>query len=505
MKYFLGLDNGGTTTKAGVYDETGGELAVASLPARVFSPQSEFFEQDMDELWDSNCTVIRQAVKKSGIPAEKLKGIAVCGHGKGLYLWGKDNRPLRNGILSSDSRAKTYVEQWEADGIVKQAFSKTCQKILPCQPVPLLRWIKEQEPHVFSNIQWVFECKDYIRFRLTGEARGEITDYSGTGLVNLSTGQYDRELLRLFSLEEIFPALPPLCGSFDRCGQVTPQAAAETGLAPGTPVIGGMFDIDACAAAVGISRPDAVCMIAGTWSINEYLRAKPVLDGTVMLNSISFLPDYFLVEESSPTSAGNLEWVIDRMLSQLRERHQSNIYQALDQMVEELPLEEQYPFFVPFLMGSNLAPNAKASFIGLQSFQNQKHLVKAVYEGIVFSHKTHFERLKQSNKEGFRCVRLAGGAAKSMVWSQMFADILELPVEVMDIKETGTLGCAMAAAVGTGTYESFEQAFSHMGKAGGCLYPRPERTELYRRRYQIYQHINQSLASVWAEMGEKLR
>ena len=88
MKYFLGLDNGGTTTKAGVYDETGGELAVASLPARVFSPQSEFFEQDMDELWDSNCTVIRQAVKKSGIPAEKLKGIAVCGHGKGLYLWG---------------------------------------------------------------------------------------------------------------------------------------------------------------------------------------------------------------------------------------------------------------------------------------------------------------------------------------------------------------------------------------------------------------------------------
>lgn len=503
MKYFLGLDNGGTATKAAVYDLSGKEMAVASLPTRALSPKPGFFERDMDELWNSNCAVIRQAVEKAGISPEEIEGVAVCGHGKGLYLWGKDNRPLGNGILSSDSRARAYAERWRKDGTEERAFCKTYQKILPCQPVSLLAWLKEREPSMFSKIRWVFECKDYIRFRLTGEAGGEITDYSGTGLVNLSTRQYDRELLRLFSLEEIFSSLPPLCGPFDLCGRVTSQAAAETGLAPGTPGVGGMFDIDACAAAVGITQPDTVCMIAGTWSINEYLREKPVLDGSVALNSFSFLPNYFLVEESSPTSAGNLEWIIDRFFSELRSQHGKNVYSVLDQMVQQVPPEESYPLFTPFLMGSSLFPNAKASFVGLDSFQEQKHLAKAAYEGIVFSHKTHLERLKQSSEQNFKCVRLAGGAARSRVWSQMFADILELPVEVMDIKETGALGCAMAAAVGTGTYEGFEQAFEHMGKEGYRLFPRPETFGLYRSRYQIYLHVNQGLSSVWNEMEEK--
>lgn len=128
----------------------------------------------------------------------------------------------------------------------------------------LLVWMKNHRPEVYGNIQWVFECMDYVRYRLTDEVCGELTDYSGTGLVKLHTRDYDPALLRLFGIEEIQHALPPLRASTDICGTVTEEAAAQCGLLPGTPVIGGMFDIDACALAVNVLDEDHICMISGT-------------------------------------------------------------------------------------------------------------------------------------------------------------------------------------------------------------------------------------------------
>ena len=150
-----------------------------------------------------------------------------------------------------------------------------------------------------KNVRWVFECKDYVRFRLTGEARAEITDYSGSGLMDLHTKSFSKELLSLFGIENVWDALPPLCASLDIAGHITPEAAALTGLLPGTPVIGGMFDIDACALAVNVTDETNICMIAGTWSINEYPRRAPITDGSVLMNSLFCLPGYYLIEESS--------------------------------------------------------------------------------------------------------------------------------------------------------------------------------------------------------------
>ena len=156
-------------------------------------------ERDMEELWEANCQVIREALAKAGGgAAEKIRGIACSGHGKGLYLWGKDNKPAYNGIVSTDGRAWKYPEQWQKDGTAEKAFEKTYQRILASQPVSILNWFKEHKPEVLENTQWIFECKDYIRFRLTGEAFAEKTDYSGSGLMNLRDRCFDEELLALF-------------------------------------------------------------------------------------------------------------------------------------------------------------------------------------------------------------------------------------------------------------------------------------------------------------------
>ena len=449
MKYYLGLDNGGTTTKAALYDERGREIGVASRETKMICPKPGWTERDMEEMWDANCGVIRDALKKTGVSPEDVAGVAICGHGKGLYLWGKDGRPARNGIISTDNRAYAYPVKWREDGTEARAFGMSCQHVMACQPVAHLAWLRDNEPEVMDNIQWVFECKDYVRFRLTGEARAEITDYSGAHLVNLHTRQYDDALLDCFGLKAIRDALPPLCSSLDIAGRVTEEAAAKCGLMPGTPVAGGMFDIDACAIAVNVLDEQNICMIAGTWSINEYLRRAPVTDGRVQMNSLFALPEYYLIEESSPTSAGNNEWFVKTLLPELQAEAKAqgrSVYDEMNALAASLEPREFVPIFHPFLMASNVHPNAMGSFIGLDVSHTRAHLIKSVYEGIVYCHRWHLEKLLATRQTPPDCIRLAGGAAKSPVWTQMFADILNLPVETVDENETGALGCAIAAA-----------------------------------------------------------
>ena len=503
MKYFLGLDNGGTTTKAALYDIDGKEIGVSSMETAAFTPKPGFIERDMEEMWRANCAVIRSVLEKTGVSAEDVCGLAICGHGKGLYLWGKDNKPARRGIISTDNRAYAYPVKWKADGTEERAFKLSCQHVLACQPVSLLAWLKDNEPESVENTQWVFECKDYVRFRLTGEARAEITDYSGANLMNLHTRAYDPELLACFGLEDIYDKLPPLCKSTEIVGGVSEEAAALCGLKPGTPVVGGMFDIDACAIAVNVLDSNTICMIAGTWSINEYPREAPVVDGSVLMNSLFCLPEYYLIEDSSPTSAGNNEWFIKNLLPEVRAEAKakgSSVYDQMNEWVDSIPATEFVPIFMPFLMASNVHPNAKSTFIGMSASHTRAHMVRSVYEGIVFCHRYHLEKLLKTRDKAPECIRLAGGAAKSKVWSQMFADILGFPVETVDANETGALGCAITVAAATGAYPSLEEAAKHMCPVGRRYEPNEAVRAAYNRRYALYVKAIECLDPLWDDM-----
>ncbi len=493
--YFMGIDNGGTLTKAVIFDEGGHEIASASASIRMITPRAGFTERDMDELWAANCKVIKEAIKKSGIRANEIAGIACTGHGKGLYLWGKDDKPCCNGIISTDSRAWMYPEKWKRDGTLDKVFIKTYQNILASQPVSLLCWLKDNSPEVFDNIKWIFGVKDYIRFKLTGEAYAEITDYSGSSLLNLRERNFDKELLKEYGLEALFEALPPIKGSADICGAISAIACEETGLTEGTPVAGGMFDIDACAIAMNITNEENIAVIAGTWSINEYISKQPVLNKSVMMNSCYCMEDYYLIEECSPTSAGNHSWFIDMFMKeekQLAKAEGVNVYKYCDMLAEKVAPDEQNIIFLPYLYGSNYNPKAKASLIGVDSHHTKAHIIRAVMECIVFCHRVHLEKLL-ANRTYTNCIRLAGGAANSMLWAQMFADILKLPVEIIETKELGTLGCAMAAAVAAGKYGDITEAAAKMVKIKQRLEPNCTNYEVYDKKYMLYKKVSEIL------------
>ena len=503
MKYFLGIDNGGTVIKASVFDQLGHEMASSSLACAPVSANPGYAERDSEELWRANCTVCREAVTQSGISPERIACVAVTGHGKGLYLWGKDGRPSYPGIVSTDTRAWKYVDRWNRDGTAARAYQKTKQHLLACQPVCLLAWLHDHEPAVLEKSLYAFECKDYIRFRMTGTAAAELTEISSAGVLNLTTGEYDRELLGLFGLEEYENLLPPLCAADEVAGYVSEEAAAACGLLAGTPVAGGTMDIIACALAAGITNDEAVCMVSGTWCINEYISRSTVTDGSILLNSYYCIPDYYVIEESSPTSTVNSEWFLQNLMSLERERAEAageSIYEFVNREVKSIPDESFCPIFLPFIAASNVHPNACGSFVGISRYHTRAHLLRGIYEGIVFSHRYHLEKLLRVRERPPRTIRLAGGPARSHVWAQMFADAIQIPVERIPVKETGTLGCAILGARAIGAYPSIEEAVKEMTSLLEPLLPNRTLGTIFEQKYTLYRDTIRCLDGVWDEI-----
>lgn len=499
-KYLLGIDNGGTFSKAAIFDINGNQIALASKQTDVITPMPGYTERNMKKLWEANLDCIKEVILKSKIDPRKIEGVSLSGHGKGLYMIGDENDPIiYNGIISTDCRAWEYVKKWNEDGTTNKVFQKTYQNIMACQPVALLAWFKDNKPEVLKKAKYIFAVKDYIRYMLTGEAYAEYTDFSGANLVNMNTKQYDKELLSYFGLEDIMDKLPELKYSADICGYITKEISYQTGIREGIPVAAGMFDVDACGIAVGLVDEQQLCMIAGTWSINEYLSKNIIKDKSVALNSMSCIEGYYLIEESSPTSAGNLEWIIQNILQgdlmKAKEKGIS-VYELVNKMVSSIEPYDSNVIFLPFLNGSNEDAQGKSTFIGMTGFHKKEHLIRAVFEGVVFSHLSHLNKLLK-NREKPKSIRLAGGAAKSDEWVQIFADATQIPIDVVADKELGAQGAAMVAGVAANIYSDYKEAASKTVTITKTIYPRKDYAEIYEDKYKTYRKVIDSLSETW--------
>lgn len=502
MKYLLGIDNGGTMSKAAFYDTKGKEIAVSSCKTEMLMPKPGFTERNMDDMWMANVKSIKKVIELANVNPQDIVGVATTGHGNGMYLVDKDGNPAYNGIISTDTRAKKYVTKWYEDGTFDRVLPKTMQSIWAGQPVPLLAWFQDNMKEVVDKIKWVFMCKDYIRFKLTGIPYAEITDMSGTNLMNVRDVKYDLELLKEFGLENVMDKLPPIKYSAEVCGKVTKEAAELTGLVEGTPVAGGLFDIDSSAISTGVTEEEKLCMIAGTWSINEYISKKPVVSRDLFMTSIYCMEGYWLTTEASPTSASNLEWFVTDFMKYEKEMNKNknkSVYDFANEMVASISPDESNIIFLPFLYGTNVDADAKACFLGLNGWHTKTHMVRAIYEGVAFCHRAHIDKLL-AYRDKPKVARIAGGAAKSKEWVQIFADVLQLPIEVTTSTELGALGAAICAGIATGVFDSFDNAANSMVNVAYTCMPNEEHKETYERKYNLYKETIEVLTPIWKKL-----
>jgi len=501
--YLLGIDSGCTMSKAALFTLDGREVAVASRKTETRTPRPGFFERDSDETWKATAAAIREVVATAAVAPADIACVACAGHGNGLYLVDKQGRPVYPAILSMDSRARAISDDWLRRGVDKAVRPMTMQSVWAAQPNALLAWLKANEPEVMKRAGWVLMCKDYIRFRLTGEIQAELTDMSGTSLMNVGTGRYDDAVLEAFGIPYVKDLLPPLVRTADVCGRVTARAAADTGLAEGTPVAGGMFDIDACGLASGVVDESQLCMVGGTWGNNQYISKTPVVDEDVFMTSCYSIPGYYLMLEGSATSASNLEWFVTEFFGAEKEkasREGRSVYALCNDLVAGAAPERASIVFLPFLFGSSAGPDAKSCFLGLCGWHTRGDVLRAIYEGVVFSHRGHVERLLKFRKMP-DVIRLTGGAARSEVWVQVFADVFQTPVQVPDGTELGALGAAIAAGVAAGCYPSYEAAVKAMVRFSRLQRPDPARKDLYEAKYARYKRAVMALDPIWKELA----
>jgi L-xylulokinase len=500
--YLLGIDNGGTVAKAAVFAPDGRELAVGERRTESLTPAPGWVEFDAEALWQATAAAVREALERSGIAADRIAAVACTGHGNGLYLVDAEGRPVRHAIFSADTRARAYVERWTAEGLARAVRPRTMQALWPGQPNALLAWLTDHEPHVAARTRWCLMCKDYMRMRLTGEAFAELSDMSGTSLLDVATGQYDAGLFESFGIEAWRAKLAPIRLSADVCGRVTPQAAAATGLVPGTPVAGGLFDIDACALSSALLDEHQLGMTFGTWGINQYVSRTPVVD-QVFMTSRYCVPGYYLMLEGSATSAGNLEWFLAEWFPRDPDSPPDaayNLYATIDAWVAQIPAGETGLLFLPFLYGSNVGADATGCLVGLTARHDRRHVARAVYEGVIFGHLLHLRRLLAVRAMP-HSIRASGGAARSDVWMQMAADVFQCPIEVPDGTELGALGAAICAAVAVGMHADYPAACAAMTRCTRRFEPRAELAGTYAAKYERLERLLETLAPAWGDLA----
>lgn len=495
--YLLGLDTGNTVIKAVIFHRTGREVAHAGEEGHSNMPHPGHVERDLGELWANAKRVIRACLEKAGIAAADIAAIGCAGHGNGLYALDRDGEPLL-GIQSIDTRATGLVEEWAAEGVGDRTHPIARQRPWPSQTPTLLAWLKRNRPETFKRIGTVFFSKDFVVNRLTGRRVSEVSDMSGAGLLDLAARRYDRALMEAYGLADCMDLLPPLIESADIAGRVTKEVARETGLAEGTPVIGGLFDVVASALGSGVSRTGSASIIAGTWSINQVIIDGPDLDGPVFMSS-TFDRSRYMAMENSATSAANLEWLVREFFEGSDVEGVSPFDTCCDLAAAVEPSADD-PLYHPYLYGAQQDGHARAGFYAIAGWHTKGHLIRALLEGVAFGHRQHIETIRGAGAT-FNEAVLSGGGSRSRFWPQIFADVLGVPVSVAVSRETGALGAAIAAGTGVGLFEDFIEGANAMVRVDRQYSPNGVLAAHYSRRYALYKDITQAMTPLWRRLS----
>lgn len=499
-QFLLGLDAGNTMTKAVLFHLDGSEVGVARRRNPISFPAPGHTERDPLRMWTDLCEAISELLQQHDVDAGAIAAVSVSGYGAGLYCVDRQGRPVRPGIMSTDSRAASILADWERSGLAARSGRRIQQRLWLGQPAPLLRWLSQHEPAALAATHTVLFCKDFLRAQLCGDLCTDITDAGLGGLIDVETGAYPEAFYAELGLDAWRDKLPRINASTDVVGTVSSAAAAATGLRAGTPVVCGMVDVCAGAIASGVGEPHQLSVIAGTFSINSTLHDTPRLDTLPLLQLAYPVGGRYLATEGSPTSASNFEWYCKTILGpdalEAAARRGQSIYDACAAHLGEALQRPNDILFMPFLFGG--PQGAPAGFLGLKAGHDGTDVVRAIFEGIVFAHRLDIDALLGgADRATVDVVRLTGGASRSPVWSQMFADVLGLPVEVTQGGEVGARGAAMCAAIALGLHDDFPAAMRHMVRVQRTHRPDPSRHAACERKYRAFGRAATSLAALW--------
>jgi len=487
----MGIDVGTTSVKCVLFDQKGRVIASRNSEYELSMPQPDFVEVPAETYWSATKECLVKVLNESRIDSKDIMGIGISSQGESFVALRKDGKPLRRAIVWLDNRSKDEAKLIDDEFGVDNVYRITGQnEVIPTWTATKILWMKRNEPSLFERVHKYLLLQDYITYLLTGNFATEYSMVCSSLLFDISHRKWWSEILDFISIDE--DQLPELKPSGTPVGNVTLEAARETGLHTRSIVSTGAYDQAANAIGAGNIRSGVITETTG-----GALAVIATLD-QVLLDPVRRMPchhhavegKYFL-QPWCQTAGAVLKWYRDRFGSseiEAAKRMGADPYDLLMLEASKVPPGSDGLILLPHLMGAaspEFNPNAKGVLFGLTLYHGHGHVIRAIIESIAYMLRRNLELLQGLGVE-IREVRSTGGAARSPLWNQVKADVLQKPILTVHTEETAALGVAMLAGLATEAFNSLEEAAGSMVSIKGKFSPLKANGELYDRQYKKY-------------------
>ncbi len=497
MAYLVGIDVGTTGVKTLLISPEGQVVESATVEYPMYTPRPLWAEQDPQDWWRATAESVSRVLSGAGVDSTEIAGVGLTGQMHGMVMLDASGEVLRPCIMWNDQRTASQC-QWIMDTVGRERFlALTLNPALAGFTAPKIIWTRENEPDVYARCAKVLLPKDYIRYRLTGEYVTEVSDASGTVLLNVAKRTWSREILD--ALDIPFDWMPRCVESPVVTGQVTLAAAEATGLPAGLPVIGGGGDQAAGGVGNGVVEPGLVSATLGTSGVLFAHATQPSGDPQGRLHTFCHaVPGAWHMMGVTLAAGGSFRWFRDTLghdEKTVGTLSSVDPYEILTKEAEGAPAGCEGLIYLPYLSGERTPypdPNARGTFFGLTLRHDKRHLVRAILEGVAYSLRDSLEIFRQLGVP-IRQVRASGGGARSLVWRQILADVFGTELVTINVSDGAPFGAALLAGVGTGIYDNVPQACQATIRVESRIDPIASNQHIYDECYQIYHSLYPAL------------
>lgn len=505
-RYILAHDTGTGGDKAVITDLHGKVIRSCYQDYGLIYPQPEWVEQDPDELWSTVAATTKKVIEESNINPEEILGVGISAQMFNVLPVDENGKPLTRMLSWLDLRSVKQADRILSGDNPRFLFEHTGNIPTAKDIIPKIVWLKEENPWIWDRTAYLFDCKEYIVFKLTGKIATDWHGASSYFLFDPYKKVWSKEVCDLLGipLEKLPPAYP--CTKV--IGEVTPEAAELTGLVPGTPVV-------ICAGDVGVAQSGAganqagkahLCIGTATWvgvSTSKFINdpQKPYWG----LNHID--SDKYIIAGEMETGGGALMWFRDLFCQEEAKRAEEmgiSTYKLLSQMAEEVTAGSEHLIFTPWLSGERapvLDHYARGGFNGMSMSHTKKHLARSVMEGVAYHIRWICESMEASGLK-LNEINTIGGGSTSSIWTQIIADVTQRELKIVEHPlEAGAMGAALTVAVGLGIYPNMDAVDDLIGIAQ-VVHPNEKNFVCYNEMYAIYRDLFSTLAPVYHKLYE---
>ena len=504
MSHYIGIDIGTSGTKSLLIDAQGNILAEASASYDVITPRPMWTEQEPEDWWKATVKTVRTVVKQARIKAADVKAIGLSGQMHGSVFLDKKGKVIRPALLWNDQRTAA-----ECDEITTRAGGRDELIRMVANPAltgftaPKILWLRNHEPKNFARLAHVLLPKDEIRRRLTGEFATDVSDASGMLVLNVVERKWSDELLGKLELD---PGLfAKVYESEQVTGSLLPDIAKQLGLTTECQVVAGAGDCAAGAVGNGIVRKGLLTASLGTSGVMFVHSDQPQYDAAGRLHTFCHaVHGKWHMMGVTLSAAGSLQWFMENVCKELSGRRGSQPYETLFAEAVKIAPGSDGLLFLPYLAGERTPhadPNARGAFVGLTSVHERGHLTRAVMEGVAMSLRESLEIIKQLDVP-IKEMRVSGGGAKSALWKQILADVMNQAACTMNAEQGPAFGVALLAAVGNGEFKNIEEACKATIEVTAKTTPQRAAVKKLDRTFEVYRGLYGSLKEAYSSISQ---